>query len=359
MATAKTRTRCIERLNAIATSACQLEELRLEMLDELRRAIAFDRFCMLLADPDTLMEHRGLGGNDWRSEVPGLNLNTGRQADVNSLPLLIGRRNPVGGLRAATGGDLARSERWREIYSRYGVGDELRTAAVDRHGCWGEVFMFRSSDDKPFDTDDQRLMRAASSIIACVLRAGQVTPMRAGDPAPTEVGVLLLDHHLRPSGFTPAARAWCQALNPNRAAFSDGIPSAIWNVVGRLLGAEQAVFPHLSPRVRMRARDGSWAVVEAARLDGEENRIAVTMRQATSAEVLGLVSRAHALSRRETQVLVLLLAGSRREEAAERLSISRYTVEDYIKSILAKVGVRSRRDLVAGVFGHGGYDGDG
>jgi DNA-binding CsgD family transcriptional regulator len=75
--------------------------------------------------------------------------------------------------------------------------------------------------------------------------------------------------------------------------------------------------------------------------------------------VLGLVSRAHALSRREGQVLSLLLAGSRREEAAERLSISRYTVEDHIKSILSKVGVRSRRELVTGVFGHGGYDGEG
>jgi hypothetical protein len=64
MATARTRTRCIDRLNAIATSACQLEELRLEMVSELRRAIDFDRFCVLLADPDTLLEHRGLGGND-------------------------------------------------------------------------------------------------------------------------------------------------------------------------------------------------------------------------------------------------------------------------------------------------------
>jgi DNA-binding CsgD family transcriptional regulator len=183
--------------------------------------------------------------------------------------------------------------------------------------------------------------------------------MRAGDRAPTEVGVLLLDDQLRPSGFTPAARAWCQALNPNRVAFSDGIPSAIWNLVGRLLGAEHGVRPHLSPRVRMRARDGSWAVVEAARLDGEGNRIAVTMRQATSAEVLGLVSRAHALSRREGQVLSLLLAGSGRNETAKRLSISRYTVEDHVKAILTKVGVRSRRELVTGVFGHDAYDGEG
>ena len=170
--------------------------------------------------------------------------------------------------------------------------------------------------------------------------------------------MLVLDDHLRLSGFTPAARAWCEALNPNRVRFADGIPSAIWNVVGRLLGAEHGVCPQLSPCVRMRARDGSWGVVEAARLQGEGTGIVVTMRQASSLEVLGLVSRAHALSPRECQVLALLLAGSRRNETAERLSISRYTVEDHVKSILGKVGVRSRRELVTGVFGQATYDVD-
>ena len=326
------------------------------MVDELRRAIGFDRFCVLLADPDTLLEHRGLGGNDWRSEVPTLNLNTGRQADVNSLATLVRRRDPVGALQEATGGDPARSERWREIYSRYGVGDELRTAAVDRHGCWGEVFMYRSSDDKPFDADDTQLMSAASSIIARTLRAGQVAPARGGDPTPTDVGVLLLDERLQPSAFTPSARAWCTALNPNRVTFPDGIPGSIWNVVGRLLGAEHGVRPHLPPRVRMRASDGSWAVVEAARLHGERGGIAITMRPATSIEVLALVSRAHALSPREHQVLTLLLSGARPDETAQRLSISRHTVEDHAKSILRKVGVTSRRELVTGVFGHSAYD---
>ena len=133
--------------------------------------------------------------------------------------------------------------------------------------------------------------------------------MRAGDPAPKEVGVLLLDDRLRMSGFTPAAGAWCEALNPNPVTFADGIPSGIWNVVGRLLGAEHGVCRHLPPCVRMRGRDGSWGVVEAARLQGEGDGIVVTMRQATSLEVLGLVSRAHALSPRECQVLALLLAG--------------------------------------------------
>jgi DNA-binding CsgD family transcriptional regulator len=216
--------------------------------------------------------------------------------------------------------------------------------------------MYRSSDDKPFDTGDAQLMSAASSIIAGTLRAGQSPPCAPAIPRPQKSECCSWTIICARAVSPPAARAWCEALNPHRVTFADGVPSAIWNVVGRLLGAEHGVCPHLPPYVRMRTRDGSWGVVEAARLQGEGNGIVVTMWQTTSLEVLGLVSRAHALSPRECQVLALLLAGSRRHETAERLSISRYTVEDHVKSILGKVGVRSRRELVTGVFGQAAYD---
>ena len=71
--------------------------------------------------------------------------------DVTSKPqLVVGRRASVA-LSAATGGDLARSRRWRECLAPYGVGDELMTVCRDRHGCWGSVELMRDTDDPPFD----------------------------------------------------------------------------------------------------------------------------------------------------------------------------------------------------------------
>ena len=54
-----------------------------------------------------------------------------------------------------------------------------------------------------------------------------------------------------------------------------------------------------------------------------------------------------------------LLAGSRQRETAKRLSISRYTVDDHVKSILGKVGVHSRSELVTSVFGQSEYEDEG
>ena len=92
----------------------------------LRRAIGFERWCSLLVDPDTLLMSRGIGHNDWARELPRLNVEDAGTADVNSLAMLARSRDHAAVLRAATGGDLARSSRWREILSPYGVGDELR-----------------------------------------------------------------------------------------------------------------------------------------------------------------------------------------------------------------------------------------
>jgi DNA-binding CsgD family transcriptional regulator len=80
----------------------------------------------------------------------------------------------------------------------------------------------------------------------------------------------------------------------------------------------------------------------------------VSIRPARVEEVLGLLSRATRLSQRERELVSLLLEGLDTRELASRLFISRHTVQDHLKSIFDKVGVRSRRELVSGVFSQSG-----
>ena len=62
-------------------------------------------------------------------------------------------------------------------------------------------------------------------------------------------------------------------------------------------------------------------MIEAAKLDGDEGgQIAVTLRAATATETFNLL---------------------------QRLFISRCTVQDHLKSVFEKTGVRSRRQLLA------------
>jgi len=106
------------------------------------------------------------------------------------------------------------------------------------------------------------------------------------------------------------------------------------------------------PRVRLRTASGHWLVLHASRLSGPgaQEHIAVIVEMARPAEVAPLIVQAYDLSKREGEILQGVLHGLSTAEISAKFHISSHTVQDHLKAIFEKVGVRSRRELVGQLF---------
>jgi DNA-binding CsgD family transcriptional regulator len=92
--------------------------------------------------------------------------------------------------------------------------------------------------------------------------------------------------------------------------------------------------------------------VHASRLQGPHGRhgITIVLEDADAGSVLGLRLAAHGLTPRETDVATLVLRGASTKAISSALHISEHTVQDHLKSVFDKVGVRSRRELVGAML---------
>ncbi len=345
------RTRCKERLETLSDAGLGPDEARREAITELRSAVGFERWCWPLTDPGSALATNGIAEFDLWPSLPRL-IALEEHGDLTSKPgLALGRRASVS-LNAATGGDLARSLRWQECLRPYGIGDELMTACRDRHGCWGSVELMRDSDEAPFGEDEVRLLHELSPTLGKLLRRSlpQSWPADRAEPTSLAPATLIVDAELRPTSWTPTARDWLAELSPPGAG-AEMLPSAIYEIGTRVLTPPEAA-TELPASVRVRTWAGRWAAIEGAALEGAgHGHVAITMRAAATEEIFDLLCRTYDLTRRERQLVALVLDGLATRQLADALCISRHTVQDHLKAVFDKTGVRSRRELISHLSG--------
>jgi DNA-binding CsgD family transcriptional regulator len=341
----RTLARCRERIARLGESTLDSESIRREAIAELQRTIGFDRWCWPLADPDTLLPLSGLAEHDYGPRLPrALELEFSGH-DFAAKHVLARRATGTGSLSAETGGDLGRSARWDEVMRPVGIGDIAAVACRDALGCWGWIEVYRDAADRPFDEAELELLASAGARMGSPLRRTSTASHAGGAPEPSLPGVLVLGPDLSVANWTAGAQAWIDAL-PAAALFRAwGILPPVAYPVATLA---RTPLTATSAHALERTVDGRWLMIEAALLEGDdEGRVVVTLRGATPSETFVLLCRTFALTRRERNVVAGIIGGLDTRALSERLFISRHTVQDHLKSVFEKVGIHSRRELLA------------
>lgn len=146
---------------------------------------------------------------------------------------------------------------------------------------------------------------------------------------------------------------WLDEL-PDGDLAAGRLPSALLTVAARALRSAQHAGQDGPAEVavaRVLARSGNWLVLHGAVLSTlDARRAAVIVEPAHPARIAPLLMAAYGLTEREQELTRLVLTGSSTTEIADTLVVSAHTVQQHLKSVFDKTGVRSRRDLVGRVF---------
>jgi DNA-binding CsgD family transcriptional regulator len=315
----------------------------------LRRLVPFDAACWLSLDPGTWLPTSHISRIYGSTHFMALAVNEYLEEDVNKFAHLAGATRPVGLLSTATGGKLGSSARFAHILAPLGYeGDELRAVFRDGESAWGAVVLHRRAG--LFSERDAELVADLGGIVAAGIRRSilQSAVMAVRGLEPPGLIVLRGDDTLESA--TPAARRLLDEVFDSTNA--DGaVPLTVVSVAQQARRSNTDAYAGEIAGVRLPMRTGGWLRMDASLLDDDaRGRVAVILSAAREPEIATLIAQAYGLSAREREVTGFVLRGRSTQEIADALHVTPYTVQDHLKAIFEKVGVRSRRELVAQLF---------
>lgn len=342
-------------IDVISRAGLPLHEFMDEATAALRIVVPFVAACVSTLDPATTMVSsvRKVGALDGRNErdVAWSHIEYGAD-DPTSITAMLSAGQVAISVREATDGALDRSIRMAELLvPHFDFSDEARVVFADRAGAWGHVSVFRGDDDPSFSRPEIELLADVAPAFTRGIRTGLLAQLSRTDagaaPGPA---VVIVDAHDRIVQSTPGAD---QHLARMAAAPATGDPLTFIHAL--VSGARRFARGDVErmPRVRVRTIDGVWLVLHASPLGGRSDRagdVVVTIEEARPQEVIDIVAAAFGLTARERDVVGLVLRGADTKQIAASMHVSPYTVQDHLKSIFDKAGVKSRRELVATVY---------
>jgi DNA-binding CsgD family transcriptional regulator len=273
------------------------------------------------------------------------------QDDVNNLADVARSQRGISTLHEATGGDPTSTPRWHFNMTLGGDQELIAALRIPSGQVWGALGLYRAPGQPLFDDAELAFVRSVAPSLAEGARRALLVGEATDPEGPDAPGLVVLSPEAEVESATPGVERWLQAL-PDGDLQAGKLPSAVRAVAGRALRtAEHPDQPGEVAVSRVLSRSGTWVLLYGASLvSGGARRVAVIVEPAHPARIAPLLMSAYGLTEREQEVTRLVLQGNSTAEIAERLVVSAHTVQQHLKNVFDKTGVRSRRDLVAKVF---------
>ncbi len=329
--------------------------LRADLLHRLRAVVPYDYAYFSTTDPSTLLITSSVVVEEPPSWVMAAFLeNEYQQRDYNKFSDMVRSHTTVGALSHATGHDIQRSPRYRQMLAPMAMADEMRAVFVSDSACWGTLCLHRQGSASGFTPEETNFVAQCSPHITSGIRKALLFSAAASEQESDGPGMLLLSDDLSIVAMTAAAKYWLTELIDTEHIARRALPQVVLSIAASLKAMEHRIGPDIMPKARLRTRSGHWLVLHASRMEGtgHQNQIAVMFEKALPTEISPLIMQAYGLTKREREILQCVLHGWSTKRIAGSLHISANTVQDHLKAIFAKVNVNSRGELAAHIFAH-------
>lgn len=269
--------------------------------------------------------------------------------EANKLVDIARSERGISTLHEATGGDPYGSQRWQQNMA-LGADQEMFACLRTRTGeAWGALGLYREPDRPMFDAKDKAFVRSVAPCLAEGARRSLLCGEASDPEGPESPGLLIVNEHWNIESATPDIDRWLSELP---GGDTGQLPSSVLAIAAQALEAMR--HPANTDDVvvsRVLSRSRNWVMLHGTTLvSTTSRRVAVIIEPAHPARIAPLLMSAYGLTEREQELTRLVLQGASTTEIAERLVVSAHTVQQHLKSVFDKTGVRSRRDLVGKVF---------
>lgn len=343
--------RARERIASLAGAGLDLPTFWRETTDVLARVVAhYMSPCWFTLDPASLLitSHFQAELEEMPSEWFALEY---YEDDVHSMTAVARSERGLSTLHEATDGDPSRSARWH-ANMQMGGDQEVLVALRGADGrAWGMLGLYREPGEPLFADDELAFLQAVAPHLAAGAQRGLLIGEAAEPDGPGGPGLIVLRADWTIDSLTPGVERWLAQL-PGGDWERGRLPAAVLAVAGRALRtAEQPDAPGEVAVARVLSTEGRWMVLHGASMvaDGAR-RVAVIVEPAHAARITPLLMAAYGLTDREQDVTRLVLCGDSTAQIATALDVSAHTVQQHLKGVFEKTGVRSRRELVGKIF---------